>query len=44
MVKTKEILRFEENPDEILEKKISLSHFRSKPSNLSRNMVKTIKI
>ena len=28
-------------PDEIQEKKIILSHLRSKPSNLSRNMVKS---
>ena len=32
------------NPDEIPEKKIIISHLRSKPSNLSRNMVKTAKI
>ena len=50
MVKTEEILRFEENPekirksDEIPEKKIIISHLRSKPSNLSRNMIKTVKI
>ena len=47
MVKTEEILRFEQNPeiirklDEIPEKKIIISHLRSKPWNLSRNMVKT---
>ena len=50
MVKTEEILRFEENPekirkkDEIPKKKIIISHLRSKPSNLSRNMVKTVRI
>ena len=31
-------------PDEIPEQKIIISHLRSKTSNLSRNMVKTIKI
>jgi len=31
-------------PDEIPEKKIIISHLRSKPSNMSRNMVKTVKI
>ena len=30
--------------DEIPEKKIIISHSRNKPSNLSRNMVKTVKI
>ena len=51
MVKTEETLRFEENleknsqkPDKIQEKKITLSHLRSNPSNLSRNMFKTAKI
>ena len=50
MVKTEEILRFEQNPerirkpDVIPENKIIISHLRSKPSNLSRNMVKTIEI
>ena len=50
MVKTEEILRFEENPEKNPEtrlksgKNIITSHLRSKPSNLSRNMIKTIKI
>ena len=53
MVKTEEILRFEENPenpekickpDKVMENKIIKSHLGSKPSNLSRNMVKTVKI
>ena len=50
MVKTEEILSFEENPgkngkpDEIPEKKIIISYLRSKQSNLSRNVVKIVKI
>ena len=50
MVKTEEILRFEQNPeiirkpDEIPEKKIIISHLRRKSSNLSRNMVKTVEM
>ena len=53
MVKTEEILKFEENleisgkiqkPNEIPEKEIIISHLRTKPTNLSRNMVKTVEI
>ena len=50
MVKTEEILRFEENPeknqkpDEIPEKNIIISHLKSKPWNLSKNMVNTVRI
>ena len=50
MVKTEEIWRNEQNPeiirkpDEIPENKIIISHLRSKPSNLSRNMVKSVEI
>ena len=50
MVKTKEILRFEKNPDiirkrdDILVKKIIIPHFRSKPLNMPRNMFKHVEI
>ena len=33
-----------QKPYEILEKKINISHLRSKPLNMSRNMVKTVEI
>ena len=46
MVKTEEILRFEQNSEKSVnnpEKKIIISHLRSKLPNLSRNMFKTVR-